>query len=120
MSFILSYQLVNNHLSFIVTSRCDFSTTHFIQFSCSGVFGSGVCVFSRYPIIDAYFYRYTLNGYMYKITHADWFGGKGVGYCLIDHPKQPIHFFATHVSKYFYFEDMHLVDITRMVSNRSR
>ncbi|XP_058953535.2 putative neutral sphingomyelinase [Pocillopora verrucosa] len=62
----------------------------------SGVIGSGVCVFSRYPIIDAYFYRYSLNGYMYKITHADWFGGKGVGYCLIDHPKQLIHFFATH------------------------
>ena len=35
---------------------------------------------------------------MYNITHGDWFGGKAVGYCLIDHPKQPIHFFASHVS----------------------
>jgi len=31
----------------------------------SGVIGSGVCVFSRYPIIDAFTYRYSLNGYMY-------------------------------------------------------
>lgn len=66
--------------------------------SFSGVIGSGVCVFSRFPIIDAFFYRYSLNGYMYNITHGDWFGGKAVGYCLIDHPKQPIHFFSTHVS----------------------
>lgn len=64
----------------------------------SGVIGSGVCVFSRYPIIDAFTYRYSLNGYMYNITHGDWFGGKAVGYCVIDHPKQPIHLFATHVS----------------------
>lgn len=63
----------------------------------SGVIGSGVCVLSRYPIIDAFTYRYSLNGYMYNITHGDWFGGKAVGYCLIDHPKQPIHFFATHM-----------------------
>ena len=62
--------------------------------------GSGVCVFSRYPIIDAFTYRYSLNGYMYNITHGDWFGGKAAGYCLIDHPKQPIHFFSTHVSHY--------------------
>lgn len=60
--------------------------------------GSGVCVFSRFPIIDAFTYRYSLNGYMYNITHGDWFGGKAAGYCLIDHPKQPIHFFSTHVS----------------------
>lgn len=63
----------------------------------SGVNGSGVCVFSRYPIIDAFTYRYSLNGYMYNITHGDWFGGKAAGYCLIDHPKQPIHFFSTHM-----------------------
>lgn len=68
----------------------------------SGVIGSGVCVFSRFPIIDAFTYRYSLNGYMYNITHGDWFGGKAVGYCLIDHPRQPIHFFATHVSKSSY------------------
>jgi len=63
----------------------------------SGIIGSGVCVFSRYPIIDAFTYRYSLNGYMYNITHGDWFGGKAAGYCLIDHPKQPIHFFSTHM-----------------------
>ncbi|XP_068710621.1 putative neutral sphingomyelinase isoform X2 [Montipora foliosa] len=63
----------------------------------SGVIGSGVCVLSRYPIVDAFTYRYSLNGYMYNITHGDWFGGKAVGYCVIDHPKQQIHFFATHM-----------------------
>lgn len=64
----------------------------------SGVIGSGVCVFSRYPIIDTFCYRYFPNGYMYAIHHADWFGGKALGLCLISHPKQLIHFFTTHVS----------------------
>ena len=73
------------------------------KFSFSGVIGSGVCVFSRYPIIDAFTYRYSLNGYMYNITHGDWFGGKAAGYCLIDHPRQPIHFFSTHVSHITYY-----------------
>lgn len=63
----------------------------------SGVNGSGVCVLSRFPIIDAFTYRYSLNGYMYNITHGDWFGGKAVGYCVIDHPKQPVHLFCTHL-----------------------
>ncbi|NXO80277.1 NSMA phosphodiesterase, partial [Sitta europaea] len=46
----------------------------------SGVIGSGLCVFSRFPILDTLLYQYSLNGYPYMLQHGDWFCGKaGVG-----------------------------------------
>ncbi|NXI26921.1 NSMA phosphodiesterase, partial [Sterrhoptilus dennistouni] len=45
----------------------------------SGVIGSGLCVFSRFPILDTLLYQYSLNGYPYMLQHGDWFGGKSVG-----------------------------------------
>ncbi|XP_012285922.1 putative neutral sphingomyelinase [Orussus abietinus] len=49
----------------------------------SGVYGSGMCILSRYPIQDVMFHKWALNGYVHKIHHGDWFGGKGVGLCKI-------------------------------------
>ncbi|CAB3369187.1 Hypothetical predicted protein [Cloeon dipterum] len=49
----------------------------------SGVIGSGLCVFSRHPIQDSLFHQWAVNGYVHKIQHGDWFGGKGVGLCRI-------------------------------------
>ncbi|NXD77778.1 NSMA phosphodiesterase, partial [Halcyon senegalensis] len=45
----------------------------------SGVIGSGLCVFSRFPILDTLLYQYSLNGYPYMLQHGDWFCGKAVG-----------------------------------------
>ncbi|NXU34991.1 NSMA phosphodiesterase, partial [Drymodes brunneopygia] len=33
----------------------------------SGVIGSGLCVFSRFPILDMLLYQYSLNGYPYMV-----------------------------------------------------
>ncbi|NWS77308.1 NSMA phosphodiesterase, partial [Crotophaga sulcirostris] len=49
----------------------------------SGVIGSGLCVFSRFPILDTLLYQYSLNGYPYMLQHGDWFCGKSVGLPLI-------------------------------------
>ncbi|XP_026478520.1 putative neutral sphingomyelinase [Ctenocephalides felis] len=49
----------------------------------SGVAGSGVCILSAFPIIDAFFHQWSINGYIHRIQHGDWFGGKGVGLCKI-------------------------------------
>lgn len=38
--------------------------------SCSGVIGSGLCVFSRFPILDTFLYQYSLNGYPYMVSGA--------------------------------------------------
>ncbi|NWU15443.1 NSMA phosphodiesterase, partial [Cephalopterus ornatus] len=45
----------------------------------SGVIGSGLCVFSRFPILDTLLYQYSLNGYPYMLQHGDWFCSKSVG-----------------------------------------
>ncbi|NWV52108.1 NSMA phosphodiesterase, partial [Daphoenositta chrysoptera] len=49
----------------------------------SGVIGSGLCVFSRFPILDTLLYQYSLNGYPYMLQHGDWFCGKSVGQVLL-------------------------------------
>ncbi|EYC35244.1 hypothetical protein Y032_1102g3606, partial [Ancylostoma ceylanicum] len=42
----------------------------------SGFTGSGVCVFSRHPIVSTLTHRYSLNGFAHHIHRGDWFGGK--------------------------------------------
>lgn len=37
---------------------------------CSGVIGSGLCVFSKFPILDTLLYQYSLNGYPYMVSRA--------------------------------------------------
>ncbi|XP_020293777.1 putative neutral sphingomyelinase isoform X2 [Pseudomyrmex gracilis] len=63
----------------------------------SGVFGSGICILSRYPIHDVMFHKWPLNGYVHKIQHADWFGGKGVGLCKINIRKMNINIYVAHL-----------------------
>lgn len=49
----------------------------------SGVLGSGLCVFSRHPIVGTLFHTWPVNGYVHRVHHGDWFGGKGVGLCRL-------------------------------------
>lgn len=64
----------------------------------SGVIGGGVCIFSKAKIIDVFFYPWSLNGYIHKVQHGDWFGGKGVGLCTVLHEGFRINLYVTHVS----------------------
>lgn len=45
----------------------------------SGVFGSGLCVLSKYPIISTLFHSWSVNGYVHRIQH-----GKNSVFCSID------------------------------------
>lgn len=45
----------------------------------SGVIGSGLCVFSRFPILDTLLYQYSLNGYPYMVSGV---GGHPAPRCL--------------------------------------
>ncbi|XP_032671814.1 putative neutral sphingomyelinase [Odontomachus brunneus] len=63
----------------------------------SGVFGSGVCVLSRYPIHEVMFHKWPLNGYVHKIHHGDWFGGKGVGLCKIKIRNMNVNVYNVHL-----------------------
>ncbi|NWY06222.1 NSMA phosphodiesterase, partial [Nothoprocta ornata] len=59
-------------------SCCPFS--HYFR---SGVIGSGLCVFSKFPILDTFLHQYSLNGYPYMLWHGDWFCGKSVGLIVL-------------------------------------
>lgn len=63
----------------------------------SGVAGSGLCIFSRYKIISTFFHFYSVNGYVHRIQHGDWFGGKGVGMCKIKVQDHIVNFYLAHV-----------------------
>lgn len=45
----------------------------------SGILGSGLAVLARWPIERVAWYRFELNGKPYRITHGDWYAGKGIG-----------------------------------------
>lgn len=72
----------------------------------SGVLGSGLCVFSKWVIQDVFFHQWPLNGYIHKIHHGDWFGGKGVGLCRIKFEDKLINVYCTHVSIQLYILDL--------------
>ncbi|CAH1174062.1 unnamed protein product [Phaedon cochleariae] len=63
----------------------------------SGVSGSGVCIFSKHPIEEAFFHQWSLNGYIHKLHHGDWFGGKGVGLCRLVVNSFVINIYSTHL-----------------------
>ncbi|CAH0560466.1 unnamed protein product [Brassicogethes aeneus] len=63
----------------------------------SGVVGSGVCFLSRYPIEEVFFHQWSLNGYIHKIQHGDWFGGKGVGLCHLNVNNIKVNAYIVHL-----------------------
>jgi sphingomyelin phosphodiesterase 2 len=63
----------------------------------SGVIGSGLCIFSRWPIEEIAYEPFQVHGPPYKVWQGDWMAGKGVGMCAIRHPQHGLlHFFTTH------------------------
>lgn len=49
----------------------------------SGVTGSGICILSKHPIEETFFHQWSVNGYIHKFHHGDWWAGKGVGLCRL-------------------------------------
>lgn len=75
----------------------EFPHAHYFK---SGVVGSGLAVFSKFPIQEAWWKGFTLTGKAHRIFDGDWFAGKGIGAVRIKHPViGDIDVFNTHVSK---------------------
>lgn len=62
-----------------------------------------MCVFSKYPLHDVFFHQWPVNGYVHKLQHGDWFGGKGVGLCRIRVMDYNINIYSAHVCKYLLY-----------------
>ena len=64
----------------------------------SGVIGSGLCIFSRFPIMASFSHEYSVSGGLRQIKYGETFTGKGCMACLVRTPLGVIAFFNTHVS----------------------
>ncbi|XP_018568210.1 putative neutral sphingomyelinase [Anoplophora glabripennis] len=69
----------------------------FSHYFYSGVTGSGVCILSRHPIEETFFHQWSVNGYIHKLHHGDWFGGKGVGLCKLKINNFNINVYSAHL-----------------------
>ncbi|XP_072017783.1 putative neutral sphingomyelinase [Amphiura filiformis] len=63
----------------------------------SGMVGGGICVLSKGPIIDTFYYPFRLNGYCHRILQGDWYAGKMIGMCAIQHQGITINVYTTHL-----------------------
>lgn len=67
----------------------------------SGALGAGLAIFSRFPIISASIYPYSLNGTPLDVAAGDWFVGKAAANVIILHPiLGQVQVFNTHVSQW--------------------
>eukprot|EP00794_Sanderia_malayensis_P012773 gene12773-14084_t len=66
-------------------------------YHCSGAHGSGMCVFSKFPISDTALYQYSSNGEFYALYFGDWYAGSCLGFLQIQHPKAQLSLFVTHL-----------------------
>lgn len=73
------------------------SVFKYIHYFYSGLLGSGMCIMSRYPIIDVHYHPFILNGYLHMFWHGDWFGGKGIGLCRINVKGFIVDVYTTHL-----------------------
>jgi len=65
----------------------------------SGVLGSGLIIFSKFPIVSTMMRRFALNGDPFKFYHGDWYVGKCCVSATVVHPTcGEIEVFNTHVS----------------------
>lgn len=71
----------------------------------SGIVGSGLLLLSRYPILDAFFYRFRLGGKPEKIWHADYYAGKGVGFTRLQTPFGLLDVYNIHAVAQFTQDD---------------
>jgi sphingomyelin phosphodiesterase 2 len=63
----------------------------------SGVVGSGLAIFSRWPVISVFYHAWSVNGYIHRIQHSDWFGGKGVGFAQVSVNGNLVNVYLAHL-----------------------
>ena len=70
----------------------------FSQYFPAGIVGSGQACFSRWPIVDIDYRRYSLAGRPERIFHGDWYSGRGASMCKVKHPDLGyINVYNTHL-----------------------
>ncbi|KAH8835574.1 Endonuclease/exonuclease/phosphatase [Flagelloscypha sp. PMI_526] len=80
----------------LVKQRC--RQFQYSKFFYSGALGSGLVIFSRFPIVETSCHPYSLNGEPLDVAAGDWFVGKAAVSIVIDHPDFGLtQIFNTHL-----------------------
>lgn len=94
---IVSLQEVWSEADYFSLHEATKETFPYHHYFHSGVLGSGLCIFSKYPIERTFYHSWRLNGYVHRVYHGDWFGGKGVGLTRLNINGRPVNFYVTHL-----------------------
>jgi len=95
----------------------------------SSVLGSGLYTFSRYPIIDASYYRFRLTGKPERLRQGDYYAGKGVGLTRIETPQGVLDVYNCHThaqydedddNEYAIFNETNLYEAARFIYTNSQ
>ncbi|CAH0669212.1 unnamed protein product [Spodoptera exigua] len=105
---IVCLQEVWSEKDYLYLKDCLKSNLPYSHYFYSGVLGSGLCIFSKWLMQDVFFHQWPLNGYIHKIHHGDWFGGKGVGLCRIKYGNRLINVYCTHLHAEYHEDDIYL------------
>uniref|UniRef100_A0A069DZ32 sphingomyelin phosphodiesterase n=1 Tax=Panstrongylus megistus TaxID=65343 RepID=A0A069DZ32_9HEMI len=81
----------------------------YAQYFHSGVFGSGLAIYSKWPIMKTYYNQWSLNGYVHMLHHGDWYGGKGVALAQIAYKDLVINVYNSHLIAKYSDNDCYLV-----------
>src|SRR5690606_3187198 len=100
---------------------------HFHYFP-SALVGSGLLTMSKYPITDAHFHKFRMQGKPEDILHGDYYAGKGVGLTRIDTPQGLIDVYNCHThaqynpdndNEYALYTETNLYEVARFIDSHS-
>jgi endonuclease/exonuclease/phosphatase family metal-dependent hydrolase len=100
---------------------------HFHYFS-SGLIGSGLLTMSRYPIIEAAFYRFRMSGKPERLNHGDYYVGKGIGLARVAFEDKMLDVYNIHPhaqyemdndNEYAVYTESSLYEAVRFVNTHS-
>ncbi|CAI8014191.1 Putative neutral sphingomyelinase [Geodia barretti] len=77
--------------------------------------GSGLCVFSRYPIMAVHSQQFTTSGALRELTSGEVFSGKGMLSCRIMTPNGPLLFVTTHTNGCC--RESQMYEMTKLIDN---
>ncbi len=75
------------------------SRLRYYEYFPSATVGSGKLIVSAFPVVEAWFHRYTQSNCWYDFKEGDWWAGKGVGLARLELPHNLgyLDFYDTHL-----------------------
>ncbi|KAF0988686.1 LOW QUALITY PROTEIN: hypothetical protein HZS_1973 [Henneguya salminicola] len=84
------------------------SSYPFSHYYISGFIGSGIYIFSKYPLTDAFYTIYRTQGTPLDRT-GDYYSNKGIAYCKLLLPDTEVKLIASHIHGRYSFDDFYIL-----------